>query len=108
MPPRSYPPVVHHVAQILGAQIRAGRIERGWTIEQLAERAGVTEKTVRSVERGALRVALGTALDCAVLVGVTLFHEDERRLAAEAERGRAALIGKRVRPTALPEVDLDF
>jgi hypothetical protein len=55
-----------------------------------------------------LGVALGTALDCAVLVGVTLFYEDERRLAGEAERGRAALLGKRVRPKARAEVDLDF
>jgi transcriptional regulator with XRE-family HTH domain len=93
---------------MLGAQVRAGRIERGWTVAQLAERAGVAEKTVRNVERGALGVALGTVLDCAVLVGVTLFYEDERRLAAEAERGRAALIGKRVRPPPRPDVDLDF
>lgn len=75
---------------------------------QLAERAGVTEKTVRNVERGVLGVAFGTVLDCAVLVGVTLFYEDERRLAVEAERGRTALIGKRVHPTAPAEVDLDF
>lgn len=108
MTPRAYPRVVHHAAQILGVQVRAGRLERGWTVAQLAERAGVAEKTVRNVEHGALGVALGTALDCAVLVGVTLFYADERRLAAEAERGRAALIGRRVRPRAPEEVDLDF
>jgi transcriptional regulator with XRE-family HTH domain len=83
-------------------------MERGWTVEELAERAGVAEKTVRNVERGDLGVAIGTVLDCAVLVGVPLFFDDERRLAAEAERGRAALIGRRVRAAAEPEVDLDF
>jgi hypothetical protein len=43
-----------------------------------------------------------------VLVGVPLFYEDEQRLAAESERARAALIGKRVRPRAPEDVDLDF
>lgn len=83
-------------------------MERGWTVEGLAERAGVAEKTVRNVERGDLGVAIGTVLDCAVLVGVPLFYEDERRVAAEAERGRATLMGRRVRTVAEPEIDLDF
>lgn len=108
MPPRVYSRVAQHAAQILGAQIRAGRAERGWTAAQLAERVGVSERTVRNVERGALGVALGTALDCAALVGVPLFDEDERRLASEAERARATLIGRRVRPRAPEDVDLDF
>jgi transcriptional regulator with XRE-family HTH domain len=39
----------------LGQQIRAARIAAGLTQEQLAERAGVTDRTVRSVEKGATR-----------------------------------------------------
>jgi transcriptional regulator with XRE-family HTH domain len=81
---------------------------RGWTVNDLAERTGVTDKTVRKVERGDLSVAIGTVFDCAVLVGVPLYYEDERRLAAEADRARPALIGRRVRRAAEPEVDLDF
>jgi transcriptional regulator with XRE-family HTH domain len=108
MSPRSHSLVVEHAARLLGAQIRAGRAERGWTAKHLAELVGVTERTVRNVERGGLGVALGTTLDCAWVVGVTLFYEDEQRLAAEAERASAALIGKRVRPRAADDVDLDF
>lgn len=95
-------------ARLLGAQVRAGRFARGWTLKQLAERAQVTPTTVRRIEAGHPGVALGTALECAVLVGVPLFYEDERRLAAEAERGRAALLDRRVRPKRRDEVDLDF
>ena len=81
---------------------------RGWTVDHLAERAGVSDKTVRKVEHGDPGVALGTALDCATLVGVALFYDDERRLATEAQRGRAPLIRRRVRPSAAPKIDLDF
>jgi transcriptional regulator with XRE-family HTH domain len=108
MPVRHYPRAVTYAAQLLGAQIREGRIERKWTIAELAERAGVTEKTVRNVERGHTSVALGTAFDCAVLVGVPLFFDDERRLAAEAEQRRATVISRRARPARREEIDLDF
>jgi transcriptional regulator with XRE-family HTH domain len=98
-----------HAAELLGARIKAGRLERGWSINELAERAQVSRVTIMNVERGDLRVALGTVLDSATLVGVPLFYEDERRLAAEAARGRAPLLGKRVRRSSTePDVDLDF
>jgi transcriptional regulator with XRE-family HTH domain len=108
MPARPYPRTVRNAIQLLGAQIRAGRLDRGWSVVELAQRAGVSEKTVRSVENGDAGVAIGTVLDCAVLVGVPLFYDDERRLAAEVERGRAPLIGRRVRRSPQPDVDLDF
>lgn len=108
MAAQTYPPVVRNAAQLLGTQIRAGRVERRWTLDDLAQRAGVTEKTIRRVEHGDTRVAIGTVLDCAVLVGVPLFYDDERRLAAEVERGRPPLMRRRVRPAPEPEVDLDF
>ncbi len=104
---RTVSPVAQQAARLLGSEIRAGRMDRGWTLAELAERAGVSKPTVINVERGHLGVALGTALDCASLVGVPLFYDDERRLAAEAVRG-AALVGRRVRRARPAEVDLDF
>ena len=81
---RAYSETVQHVAELLGAQVRQGRIEREWTMRQLAERAGIDKNTVSKVEHGDPSVALGTALDVAVLVGVPLFYEDRARLATEA------------------------
>jgi transcriptional regulator with XRE-family HTH domain len=37
----------------VGARIRALRKERGWTQDELAEKAGVSSRTIFSVEKGA-------------------------------------------------------
>jgi transcriptional regulator with XRE-family HTH domain len=106
---RIYSETVRHAARLLGAQIRQARSERKWTILQLAERAGISKNTVVKVEHGEPTVALGTAFDLAVLVGVPLFFEDRARLASESRRAeeRAVLLGQRVRP-ARGEPDYDF
>jgi transcriptional regulator with XRE-family HTH domain len=67
------------VAQLLGQQVRQGRLKRRWSVEDLAARAGVSQVTMRKVERGDLSVALGTALEAASIVGVPLYEGDERR-----------------------------
>ncbi len=75
---------------------------------QLAERAGISKNTLVKVEHGDPTVALGTALDLAVLVGVPLFFDDRARLASESRRWqeRAALLGQRVRqPRGEPDYD---
>ena len=93
---------------LLGRQVRLGRRERRWTVKDLAERVGVTEVTLRKVERGDPSVALGTAFEAATLVGVALFHEDPERRALEAGRvaDRLALLPSAIRPRAT--IDDDF
>lgn len=106
---RAYSETVRQAAGLLGAQVRQGRIEREWTVRQLAERAGISVPTLLKVEHGDPSVAFGTALDVAVLTGVPLFYEDRSRLAPEAERAheRARLLAQRVRPSR-HEPDYDF
>ncbi|HYV44629.1 MAG TPA: helix-turn-helix transcriptional regulator [Myxococcaceae bacterium] len=41
------------VAQRLAERVRALRLERGWSRGELAERAGISEETVKSFERRA-------------------------------------------------------
>ena len=89
-------------ARLLGAQIRLGRRERRWTVEELAERVGVWHGTLRKVERGDPTVALGVALEAAVLVGVPLFHPDpfRRELEVRHTDDRLALLPERARKPA--------
>ena len=106
---RAYPRRVREAASLLGAQIRAARVERGWSTRELADRAGISVPTLRKLERGDPSVSLGTGFDVANLVGVPLFYEDPGRLATEATRARerVALLPQRVRSRSV-EVDDDF
>lgn len=96
---RTYSPYAAEAAQLLGASVRLARRERRWSVQELADRAGVTPFTLRKVERGDMTVALGTAFEVATLVGVPLFHEDRQRLTVDLDRtrDRAALLPQRVR-----------
>lgn len=93
--------------ELLGAQIRLARRERRWTLQELAERVGVTHVTMRKVERGDPTVRLGVAFEAATLTGVPLFDPDRSRRRLEAARieDRLAVLPSRVRRAA---VDDDF
>lgn len=97
--PRTYSPESIEAARLLGARVRLARLERRWTLEDLAERVGVNHNTIRKVERGDLTVGLGPAFEAAVLVGVPLFHEDpdRRRLESRDVQARLALVPARAR-----------
>lgn len=97
--PRSYSPMTIDAARLFGASVRAARLERRWSVEELAERVGVNHTTLRKVERGDLTVGLGVAFEAAALVGVPLFGPDEERRSIEAARlnDRLAVLPERAR-----------
>ena len=105
---RTYSPVAVEAARLLGARVRLARRERRWTLQELADRVGVTHVTMRKVERGDLSVGLGVAFEAAAVVGVALFHEEGSRRSLEAGRvdDRLAVLPQLVRRPA--EVDDDF
>ncbi len=103
---RAYSRTVRQAAELLGSQVKEARVERRWTVRELAERAGISTSTLLKVERGDPSVTLGVAFDVATLVGVPLFHEDRAGLRAELarRRDRLTLLPQRVRE---PQEDLD-
>ncbi len=105
---RTYSPPAIEAAKILGGRIRLARQERRWTSEDLAERLGVTRNTVRKVERGAMTVALGTALEAAALLNVPLFDESSSVRGRELMRIQHTLSLLPARVDKLPDVDDDF
>jgi transcriptional regulator with XRE-family HTH domain len=74
--PRTYSKVTQEAAKLLGKQIKIARKQRGWSENELAERAGIARATVQKIERGDLGCAMGLIFEAAVLVGVKLFDTD--------------------------------
>lgn len=98
-------PAVTAAMVVVGQEIRTARQERGWTIQELADRAGVSEKTVRSVEAGSTTAAVGTVFELGWLVGLNLLGRDEDELPALLARGqeRLSLAPRRVhKPVRAP------
>ncbi len=101
-------PLTTEVLSTLADAIRAGRIRRGMTIRELAERVGVSAPTVIKVERGDPGVAIGTVLEAAKMVGVPFFHEhpEVRERYNAQKRSDLALLPAAARPRRV--VDDDF
>ncbi len=101
-------PQTVEAVELLGARIQLARRERRWTLQELADRAGVTAVTMRKVERGDPSVRLGIAFEAAALTGVPLFDPDPSRRRLEAARidDRLAVVPRLVRRPK--EVDDDF
>ena len=92
-------PVAKRAARLFGVRIREARIERHLSLIDLAERVGVSEDTMRKIERGNPTVGLGVAFEAAPIVGVPLFDDDASRVDEELRRvdDRLRLLPKSVR-----------
>lgn len=91
MPREQIHPYAVEAIRLLGTQVAIARRERAMPEAELAERIGVSRSTVRRIERGDRRVAIGTMLDAAAVLGVPLFHPEPDRLQLELARATDAL-----------------
>ena len=86
--PRSTPSILPRLARLitgLGDNIRKARLRRAHTLETVAERAGITRKTLYRVEHGDPAVALG--IYARVLQALRL-ENDLASIAADDTLGR--------------------
>lgn len=93
---------------VVGLDIRLARQDLGWTVQELADRAGVNARTVRAVEAGAPTTAVGTVFELSWLVGLQLLGYEDEEMPAQLARyqDRVRLAPKRVRtstPTRRPD-----
>jgi transcriptional regulator with XRE-family HTH domain len=60
------------LATAIGGRVRQERQARGWTLDQLAEAAGVSRRMVVNVEQGAANPSVGTLLRISDALGIGL------------------------------------
>ena len=106
---RTYSKYSREAVFLLGQQIKLGRKQHKWSEANLAERAGISRRTLQKIEAGEMTTAIGLVFEVATLVGISLFEQDSQRLAANIDliQSKITLLPKRIRePTKV--VDDDF
>lgn len=73
------------VLNVLGEQIQLARLRRKFSAEQVAERAGISRKTVYNIEQGIPTVAIGSYLQVLFVLGL---EKDLSMVAANDPLGR--------------------
>jgi transcriptional regulator with XRE-family HTH domain len=56
----------------IGGRVRRGRGSRGWTLDQLAERSGVSRRMLVSIEQGSANPSIATLLRISEALGIGL------------------------------------
>lgn len=73
------------ILKVLGEQIQLARLRRKFSAEQVAERAGISRKTVYNIEQGIPTVAIGSYLQVLFVLGL---EQDLSIVAAADPLGR--------------------
>lgn len=91
------------------ALLRVQRKQRNLTLDELADRLGVSTPTVRKILEGSPSVAIGSYFEAARILGVPLFDPNLDRFAVTASKTAEieSLLPKRVR-TRQQEIDDHF
>src|SRR5436309_14693852 len=60
------------ITRAIGGRVRQGRGGRGWTLDQLAERSGVSRRMLVSIEQGSANPSIATLLLISDALGIGL------------------------------------
>ncbi|TNM61944.1 helix-turn-helix domain-containing protein [Streptomyces sp. NP160] len=80
------------LAEAIGARVRGWRTERSWTLDVLADRSGVSRRTLIGIEQGQSNPSVGALLRLSAALGVALaaLVEEERPAGLQVTRAGSA------------------
>jgi DNA-binding XRE family transcriptional regulator len=73
---RTYSRYSQEALRLLGASLRAARIEKKMGTQTLAERAGISRDLLYRIEKGDPRCQIGVVFELAAILGVPLFEPE--------------------------------
>lgn len=96
---RTYSRYSLEATTLLGNLIRAARIERKMTAQEVADRAGISRGLMQRIEKGDPKCELGATIEVATIVGVKLFDAEATTLTQYIRQtdDKLALLPKSVR-----------
>lgn len=77
---RAYSRYTLEALSLLAQMIRAGRISRRITGQEMANRAGISRSLLRRIENADPGCAIGAVFEAAAIAGVPLFDADRKAL----------------------------
>ena len=106
---RTYSRYSRDAVTLLGGLIRTARKERKLTVQEVADRAGVSRGLLQRIEKGDLKCEIGAVFEVATIVGIKLFDADESSITRHIRQteDKLALLPKSIRKTTRV-VDDDF
>ena len=85
--------------QLMSNLIKVARIERKFTTQDIADRAGISRGLVQRIEKGDMKCSIGAVFEVAAILGVKLFDADETSLSMHIRQNKdkLALMPKSIR-----------
>lgn len=75
-------PEIERTVSALGAKVAAARAERGWSLAELARRAGVSPGAVHKIEKSGMTPTIASLMKIAAALGKSVAHFVEEDAAA--------------------------
>lgn len=106
---RSYSRYTEDALTLLAKLIRASRIEKKMSAQEVADRAGISRGMLSRIEKADPKCEIGATFEVARIVGVTLFEAEPSRLSMQVRQieEKLALLPKSARKSSKDVID-DF
>ncbi|KKO50287.1 XRE family transcriptional regulator [Arsukibacterium sp. MJ3] len=106
---RAYSRYTEEALSLLAGLIRAARLEKKLSAQEVADRVGISRGMLSRIEKADPKCEIGATFEVARIVGVSLFDAEPSRLAMQVKQveEKLALLPKSARKTKKAVID-DF